>query len=327
MHKPLINKIAKQQDRGKKNILLLLMIFTLSSPIFSQQEAMFTHYMDNTLEINPAYAGSRDAVTITALHRSQWVGFDGAPTTQTLTLHGPVYKDAVNLGLSLIHDKIGPVDNTAMFVDYAFRVKLDSESKLAFGLKLGFNYYNFNLSDLSLTNQVDGAFNVNASTFAPNIGFGAYYSRNNFYAGLSTPKIVSNNYLYSTTNTSSTLATEKRHYYLILGGWTPISKDVKLKPTSFVKVTPGAPIEADFTTDFLFHDRFSLGAMYRTGDALGLLVGYYVTEQFSIGYSFDWSFVNNTAKYNAGSHEIVLKYDFKNKNSRSIRSPRYFCTF
>jgi type IX secretion system PorP/SprF family membrane protein len=326
MHKSQLKRMIKQHNSGKKNILLLFLTFILSTPLFSQQEAMYTHYMDNTLGVNPAYAGSRDALTITALHRSQWVGFDGAPTTQTLTLHGPVYNDAVNLGLSLLHDHIGPVNTTAMFADYAFRLKLNSESKLAFGLKLGFNYYNFNLSDLSLINQVDGAFNANASTFAPNIGFGVYYSRDNFYAGISTPKIVNNNYLYSETNNSSTLATEKKHYYLILGGWLPISKDIKLKPTSLVKATPGAPVEADLTTDFLFHDRFSLGAMYRTGDALGLLVGYYVTEQFSIGYSFDWSFVNNTAKYNAGSHEIVLKYDFKSK-SKSIRSPRYFCTF
>jgi type IX secretion system PorP/SprF family membrane protein len=327
MYKLLPFLLLKQQFVEKKYILFFSMIFLLPPFLWAQQEAMYTHYMDNTLEINPAYAGSRDALTITGLHRSQWVGFDGAPTTQTLTLHSPVYSDAVNLGLSFVHDRIGPVNNTSMFVDYAFRVKLDSESKLAFGLKLGFNYYDFNLSELSLTNQVDGAFNVNASTFAPNIGFGIYYSRDNFYAGLSTPKIVNNNYLYSETSNSSTLSTEQRHYYLILGGWMPISNDVKIKPSTFVKVTQGAPIEADFTADFLFHDRFSLGAMYRTGDALGFLVGYYVTEQFSIGYSFDWSFVNNTAKYNAGSHEIVLKYDFVNKNQRRIRSPRYFCTF
>jgi len=327
MYKLLPFLLLKQQSVAKRYAFLFAMIFFLCPFLWAQQEAMYTHYMDNTLGINPAYAGSRDALTITGLHRSQWVGFDGAPTTQTLTLHSPVYSDAVNLGLSFVHDCIGPVNSSAMFVDYAFRVKLDSESKLAFGLKLGFNYYNFNLSELNLTNQVDGAFNVNATTFAPNIGFGIYYSRDNFYAGLSTPKIVSNNYLYSSTNSSSTLSTEQRHYYLILGGWMPINDDVKIKPSTFVKVTKGAPVEADFTADFLFHDRFSLGGMYRTGDALGFLIGYYVTEQFSIGYSFDWSFVNTTSKYNGGSHEIMLKYDFRYKNQRSIRSPRYFCTF
>lgn len=320
-------KIFTSQFKSKRYHLTLFILFSFISVAIAQQEAMYTHYMDNTLGINPAYAGSRDALTITALHRSQWVGFDGAPTTQTLTLHAPVYTDAVNLGLSLLHDQIGPVKTTAVYADYAFRVKLDSKSKLAFGLKLGFNSYNFNLSELSLTNQVDMAFDANQNTFAPNIGFGIYYSRDNFYAGISTPKIVSNNYLYSETSNSSTLSKEKKHYYFIAGTWFPISQDIKLKPTTLVKITQGAPIEADFTADLLFNDRFSLGAMCRTGDAIGLLVGYYVTEQFSIGYSFDWSFVNNTAKYNAGSHEIVLKYDFIDKNNRKIRSPRYFCTF
>lgn len=327
MHE-LQKKIIPKQRYGRvKKMILPCILFLLAIPMFGQQEAMYTHYMDNTLGINPAYAGSRDALTITALHRSQWVGFDGAPTTQTLTMHSPVYNDAVNLGLSFLHDRIGPVNTTAMFVDYAFRLKLDSESKLALGLKLGFNYYSFNLAELNLSNQADGTFNGNQTTFAPNIGFGIYYSRDNFYAGISTPKIVNNNYLYSETSSSTTLSTEKRHYYLILGGWMPLAEDIKIKPTSFVKVTQGAPIEADVTADFLFHDRFSLGAMYRTGDALGVLLGYYVTEQFSVGYSFDWSFVNNTAKYNGGSHEILLRYDFVSKDLKRIRSPRYFCTF
>jgi type IX secretion system PorP/SprF family membrane protein len=280
--------------------------------------------MYNTLGVNPAYAGSRDALTITGLYRTQWVGFDGAPTTQTLTAHSPVTSDAVNLGLSFSNDEIGPVQNTALYVDYAFRFKLTENSKLALGVKVGFDNYNFNLSELQTNTGNDPAFMVSDGVFSPNFGFGIYYNRDNFYAGLSTPKILENDYAYSV---SDNLSKEKRHYYLIAGGIVPISNELKLKPTGLLKCVQGAPVEIDLTANFLFYDRFQIGAMYRTGDAFGLLAGFYITDQLSVGYSFDWSMVNTTSKYNDGSHEIVITYDFIFKESRKIRSPRYFTAF
>ena len=306
-----------------KRILILLAANLMLLPLFAQQEAMYTHYMYNTLGVNPAYAGSRDALTITGLHRSQWVGFEGAPVTQTFTAHSPVLGDAVNLGLSFINDKIGPVRTSALYVDYAFRFNLTEKSKLAFGLKVGFNNYSSNLSELELS-QADNAFAQIASEFSPNVGFGVYYNTERFYAGVSTPKLFENNYLYTETTTGSNLSEEARHYYVILGGLIHTTKDIDFKPTTFVKIVDNAPIEADFTGSFIFYEKFSLGAMFRTGDALGLLLGFNITEQLGIGYSFDWSYVNTTSKYNDGSHEIMLMYDFIYKNKRRIRSPRYF---
>jgi len=307
----------------KRHIFLLLTILGITQ-LFAQQEAMYTHYMYNTLGINPAYAGSRDALTVTALARSQWVGFDGAPTTQTLTLHTPFYNPAINLGLSFLNDHIGPENNTALFVDYAFRMKLTEKSKLALGLKLGFNSYAFDLTKLHSTNPSDIANNIAENTFSPNVGFGVYYSRKDFYAGLSTPKLFQNNYNFSQSTLGSNLSIEKRHYYFIIGSVIPLTTDIKFKPTSFIKITQGAPIEGDFTGNLLFYDKYTMGIMYRTGDALGALIGFDITEQLFAGYSFDWSFVNNTALYNFGSHEIVLRYDFIFGELKRIRSPRYF---
>lgn len=306
-----------------RRILFIVLICLCSSYVFSQQEAMYTHYMYNTLGVNPAYAGSRDALTITALHRSQWVGFDGAPQTQTLTVHTPVLGDAVNLGLSLINDKVGPVHTTGLYLDYAFRFNVAEKSKLALGLKVGFNNYSSDLESLHLANP-DLSFTEIESTFSPNVGFGVYYSMDRFYAGLSTPKLFQNNYIYSQTSSGDNLAKEARHYYLILGGLVHLTKDVDLKPTTFVKIVTGAPIEGDFTANFILYDKLILGAMYRTGDAIGLLTGFNITDQLNIGYSFDWSFLNTTGKYNYGSHEVMLRYDFIYKDKRRIRSPRYF---
>ena len=309
----------------KKPLIILAWLFGFAA-LHAQQEAMYTHYMYNTLAINPAYAGSRNALTMTALHRSQWVGFKGAPHTQTLTLHLPVYTEAVNLGLSLVNDIIGPVHSTAVYIDYAFRFNLTKTIKMSLGVKGGFNNYNFNLSKLQINSADDPAFKVNDGAFSPNVGVGIYLSHKYFYAGFSIPKLLENNYAYSFPKNH--LSKEKMHFYLIGGGIVPLVENLKLKPTALFKFVPGAPLEVDLTANFVLYDRFLLGAMYRTGDAVGLLVGYYITEQLSAGYSFDWSFVNPTGKYNGGSHEIVISYDFIfRENKKMIRSPRYFSNF
>lgn len=307
--------------------IILIVVCVNSMLTFAQQEAMFTHYMYNTLAINPAYAGSRDALTITALHRSQWVSFPGAPKTQTLTMHSPVCKDVVNLGLSFINDKIGPVNNTGLFLDYAFRTSLSEKSKLALGLKMGVNAYSFDLAKLSTINPIDNKATQSERSFSPNVGLGVYYSMERFYVGLSTPKLFKNNYHYSGSAMETDLSIEQQHFYFIIGGLVPLSNYIKLKPTAFVKVTQAAPIEGDFTTEFLFDDKYSLGLMYRTGDALGVLLGLAINEHLSVGYSFDWSFVNETATYNYGSHEIMLQYDFTPKRKKRYTSIKSFCKF
>jgi type IX secretion system PorP/SprF family membrane protein len=304
-----------------------MVAFQFSADIFAQQEAMYTHYMYNTLAVNPAYAGSREALTITALHRSQWVGFDGAPQTQTLTIHSPVIKDAVNLGLSMINDKIGPVNNAGIFIDYAFRFKLSEESNLALGLKVGVNEYSFNLSALKAKDILDNQITESGNSLLPNVGVGIYYSRERFYLGLSTPKLFENQYDYNDYVTENELNKEKLHYYLISGGLIDLNRNVKLKPTGFLKVTQGAPIEMDISAEFFYEEKYSMGLMYRSGDSVGLLLGMALTKHLNLGYSFDWSFVNKTAKYNAGSHEVVLQYEFSRKKKGMFDAIKSFCKF
>ncbi len=308
-----------------KQIIFVLLWSVLIFPVFSQQDAMFTHYMYNTLEVNPAYAGSRDALTATMLHRSQWVGFKGAPVTQTITLHAPVYEDKVNLGLSVINDKIGPTNNTSINVDYAFRFQLTEDSKLALGLKAGLNSMYTDLANLKLDKQLDPSFQGKANgEMSPNFGFGVYYSRDRFYAGFSIPRLIESSFNFSQGITDYTISKEQRHYFFIAGGMYKLSENFDLKPTTFVKVTNGAPVQADVTASVVYQEKLLLGAMCRTGDAAGILAGLDLTDQLHVGYSFDWSFVNSTTRYNYGSHEIMLRYDFVFPGKFKIRSPRYF---
>lgn len=303
----------------KKIILLTLLLNAFFSR--AQQDAMFTHYMYNTLWLNPAYAGTRDALTVTGLNRSQWLGFEGAPVDQSITLHSPFYRGKMGLGLTIQNDKIGPTSNLFIGADYAYQIKLTKKSKLGLGLKAMGVFFNNNLNGLKLEDQTqnDAAFGQNYRTVKPNFGTGAYYYRERFYAGISTPKLIQNKF-----GSSEQSYEEKRHFYFIMGGVINLSSAIKFKPTCFIKATEAAPVQGDVTASFIFRDHFSAGLMYRTGDAAGVLLGYSFTDQFAIGYSFDWSMANTTGKYNNGSHEIMLRYDLVSVSKPKIKSPRYF---
>ena len=163
-------------------ILISALILTIGSyAVKAQQIPMYTHYMNNTLMVNPAYAGSRDALTVTALHRSQWVDFKGAPMTQTLTLHSPLSNEHIGLGLSVMNDKIGPTNNTSVLADFVYILQLTEKSKLSFGISGGVNIFQANLNSLNLDVEGDPVFLENISNkTTPNFGFGAYYYRERF---------------------------------------------------------------------------------------------------------------------------------------------------
>ncbi|MEO6883335.1 MAG: type IX secretion system membrane protein PorP/SprF [Bacteroidia bacterium] len=309
-----------------KKIIPVLVLALGNITVRAQQAPLFTHYMYNTLAINPAYAGSREALTVTALARDQWVGFSGAPTTQTLTIHAPLQNEHLGIGLSVLNDKIGPINNTSFAVDFAYIMKMNAVSKLALGISAGADMFQANLNTLNLDQQNDVVFQNNINSHVtPNFGFGAYYYRESFYAGISVPDLLQNNYSVINQPDGSTLVgNEQRTYFLITGAMLKVSDNLGFKPTAFLKVTAGAPAQADLTASFVIMKKLLLGAMFRTGDSFGALVGVNITEQFHIGYSYDWSFGLATSRYNQGSNEIVLRYDFIFPSDKQIHSPRYF---
>ncbi len=308
----------------KQLCFLLLVLGSIATK--AQQVPMYTHYMNNTLVVNPGYAGSREALTVTALHRSQWVDFKGAPVTQTLTLHAPIYNDHIGLGLAVLNDKIGPTNTTAINGSFAYRMQLTPKAKLALGLSAGVNILQANLSSIELDNQNDPLFQNNVKNrVTPAIGFGAYYSRERFYAGISTPDLLQNTYsVANQSNEASFVGKEKRHYFVIAGTVLNLSNKLAFKPTTLIKITPAAPVQVDLTGSFIINKKLLLGAMYRTGDAFGALIGYDFTEQLQVGYSYDWSYGLKTGTYNNGSHELMLRYDFVFFDKRQVHSPRHF---
>jgi len=317
----------------KKIIIISLLAILSISGLYAQQDPHFTHYSFNTLAVNPAYAGSRDALTITGLYRNQGIGFKGAPFTQTLTGHTPILKDKLGIGLSITNDRIGPTNNTTAYADFAYRIPLgqNKKARLAFGVKGGLDIMQIGLTQLGLRDGADPEFYENVqSKLLPNFGFGVYYYTNNYYIGASVPRILEN-YFDGKINGTETagIGRQKRHYDLIMGAMFKLGKNVKLKPTMLLKVGEAVPPELDLTALFyLMNDRFWIGPAFRTSlrsaDAVSGLIGVNITEQFGIGYSFDYSILNRSFKYNGGSHELMLRYDFVYSNNPRVKSPRYF---
>lgn len=302
----------------KINLLGALFIVTfLSLQVRAQQDPQFTQYFDNALFVNPAYAGSTGMLTATSIHREQWVGFEGRPSSTTVSLHSPLSYESVGLGLTAVRDVIGPLSQTMFYGDFSYSLKLTKKSKLALGLKAGLNLINSQTSTLSTTQSGDVNLMSNLrNRVNPNFGFGMYYHSPRFFAGISTPKLIEQSLDGTATNK------EKRHYFGIIGAVLPINSDWKIRPTSQVKATIGAPISIDLSVSGIYKDRVWFGSMYRLNAAFGVFTQYQINHSFRVGLATDFS-TTQIRRYNYGTYEMLLSYDFS-FNKQGIRSPRYF---
>ena len=305
----------------KTRIITALLALVSFTSAHAQQDPQYTNYMYNTININPAYAGSRGALSIFGLHRSQWVGLEGAPTTNSFSVNTPIADSKVGLGVSFVNDALGVMDENTLSVDFSYTLDLNNRgSKLSFGLKGSANLLNVAYSDLNKYNPNDPQIlNDVSNEFTPNIGAGIYWHTEKSYVGFSVPSFLEStrydNYIQSTMQ-------QKMHYYLMGGHVFEINPTLKFKPAFLLKAVEGAPLQADITGNFLIHDKFTIGGAYRWDAAWSALVGFQVTEGMFIGYSYD-SDIKALRNYNNGSHEIFVRFELFNKYRR-VNSPRFF---
>ena len=305
----------------KTRIITALLALVSFTSAHAQQDPQYTNYMYNTININPAYAGSRGALSIFGLHRSQWVGLEGAPTTNSFSVNTPIADSKVGLGVSFVNDALGVMDENTLSVDFSYTLDLNNRgSKLSFGLKGSANLLNVAYSDLNKYNPNDPQIlNDVSNEFTPNIGAGIYWHTEKSYVGFSVPSFLEstryNNYIQSTMQ-------QKMHYYLMGGHVFEINPTLKFKPAFLLKAVEGAPLQADITGNFLIHDKFTIGGAYRWDAAWSALVGFQVTDGMFIGYSYD-SDIKALRNYNNGSHEVFLRFELFNKYRR-VNSPRFF---
>lgn len=295
-------------------------ITALSMNMTAQQETQNSFYMFNASLLNPAYAGSRDALSIVADGRMQWMNFDGAPKTNCFTLHTPLVLESVGLGLNVLNDQIGAQTRNAIFADFSYRIKLNKNNdRLAFGLRGGVDLISKDFTNLDVNDNTDpmivqGSFN----TALFNTGAGIYLYGKKYFVGLTAPKVIPN----KVSNINNFTSQEALHIYLIGGYVFKLNSLWDLKPGASVRYTANAPLSIDGNISVLFNKKIWFGLMYRHGAAAGANIMYHFTPSIRLGYAYDYS-MTNMKKYNAGTHEVLLGIDLF-KKEEPVRSPRYF---
>lgn len=302
-----------------RNIYIKYLFIIAGTLVFytsnAQQSFLYTQYMFNGLVINPAYAGSSDALNITALGRKQWVNVDGAPTTAVLSAHSPIKNEKMGLGLMIANDRISIFNFSSINAIYSYRVLLSEKKRLSFGLQSGLTNYNIRYSQLTSKTSNDPSLNLaDYNSLSPTFGAGLYYNTDRFYLGLSAPLLTANIF-------SPSQVVQQNIYFLNAGYVFNISNDLKFKPNGLIRFQSGSA-QLDLNANFLFRDALWAGISYRAFNMLSFLLQLNVSEQFRIGYAYD-SNIGALTSMNSGSHEIMLNYLFSFNKSKVV-SPRYF---
>lgn len=298
------------------SVLIILIVFGFASQnANAQQDPIYSQYMNNLMSANPAYTGVRGVGSASIISRKQWLGLNGSPLSSSLTLSLPLDSLHVAAGFDFMHDEIGAFSTTALFFDYSYRVKASYNTKISFGLKAGFNYIQANLTKLDRY-HLDDAYIIDFGDFTnwmPNFGVGVFWYGDNFYAGLSSPRLLRNEY-NPEANVISTQSHEERHYFIHGAYIYNIAPKITFKPALTTIIVAGAPLTADFDFSFLFYDKLWLGTKYRISDAIGGYVQVQL-DNFKIGFSYDYTHTGLSA-FNNGTFEIMLRYDFRTKGTQ-----------
>lgn len=314
---------SKKKDIFKNiHLWLFLLITGLTSMASAQQEPQYTQYMFNTMSVNPAYTGTRDALSATLLARHQWAGMDGAPRTYDFSVHTPLNNYNMGIGLSVISDNYGPVKNLFFNINYAYRIRLSQSTILSMGLKGSLFNYHVNLSGLN-TDFTDPAFEQDLEQkFKPGFGAGIYLYSDRFYAGISAPRLLETD-LNGNQTTTGSITELKRHYYFMTGVVLGNKDSFRFRPSLITRAVEGAPFSAEITGQFIFNQLVWAGASFRTNQAVAMLAGVRISPQLMVGYSFDFP-VSKLKPFDNGAHEVVISYDFKGFTEEKLVSPRYF---
>ncbi|NHN26867.1 type IX secretion system membrane protein PorP/SprF [Flavobacterium jejuense] len=303
---------------------LILLAFCTS---FAQQDPQFTQYMYNMSVVNPGYAtDDLGVINFGGIYRAQWIGATGAPTTSSLFVHAPL-SEKLESGFNIVKDELGDdvLNETTLTADLAYKVSLSQKAKLSIGLKAGVNFFNTNFNGFRLNDDAigtDNAFQNLNETFL-NVGAGAFFFTENYYLGLSVPNFLPNKQLKEASGINA-IGVDELHFFFTGGYVFNLSDNIKFKPAFITKLVQNAPLSADITANFMFFDKFEIGAAHRFDDSFSGLVNYKITPQLRIGYAYDHT-INNLGQFNSGSHEIIVLFNLDTFGNRGYdKSPRFF---
>ena len=286
----------------------------------AQQDPQYSQYMFNQLVLNPAYAGSKDALSATTFIRSQWTNIDGAPNTQTISIHTPLKKKKIGLGFSVVADQIGPKKSVAALGSYAYNLKL-KKGKLAFGLRVGVYSYTYNWTDINYKDKRDLYNTQNATTqLAPTADAGIYYYNNSMYIGFSATHLY-NGRIIPTSNWNGDNAVLSPHYFFTFGKAWAFSDKFIFNPSFVLKGTKGSPTTFDINMSAMIDQKIWIGFSLRSSYGMSAYTQFKISDKFKIGYAYDFGF-NKIGRVGGATHELMLGYDLNIFNSKII-SPRY----
>ncbi|MFC4220384.1 type IX secretion system membrane protein PorP/SprF [Flagellimonas marina] len=307
----------------------LILTILSTAVVQAQQDPQYTQYMYNTQVVNPAYAGSREVLSFGVLGRTQWVGLDGSPQTGTFTVNFPtgIYRN-MGLGLSIVHDQIGPAVESNAVVDYSYSINMApyTISKLSFGLKAGVDMLDVDYTRLNPEDETDALLQNNVDQrINLQVGAGIYYRTEKFYAGVSVPNFLNSKHFDESSLENENIegiAVERLHYFYIMGYVFDLSPNLKFKPATLAKFVSGAPLQWDASANFLIYQKLALGASYRWNASISALAGFQVSRSFFIGVAYDYQ---STAieDYSNGSYEVFIRFDVFNRLDR-VLTPRFF---
>lgn len=308
----------------KVKIYIIGLLCLLSLQVAAQQGPQFNQYFFNPLGVNPAYAGSRGTMSAVAIHRSQWVGFEGAPSSESFAIHSPTRSKKMGLGIQVLNDRIGPKNTTSISGIYAYKIRMGA-GNLSFGLRASLYNYAFNWDEIEYKDGTNfGSIERGKETyFTPSFDFGLYYSDQRNYVGLELTHLNEGRLGIQADNVNLQFASRQRAQAIFTAGRAFVfSRSITFKPSILAKVAGNQPAFIDLNASFLLKEKLWLGASYRRGYGAAAIVEYNVTKALRVGYSLDFAFTSLN-RQNAGSHEIFIGYDLKLFRS-GIISPRYF---
>jgi type IX secretion system PorP/SprF family membrane protein len=295
-----------------KKILKTVIFLLIPVSIFGQLTPVTNQYILNPLTINPAYAGNRGALNVALFLRKQWVGIKGSPETLTLSADAPMFSEKIGLGLIIVSDKIGVTKETQLTTNYAYKLDV-GKGNLSFGLGAGIMTTNTAWSDLKVNDPGDEFYLIDSRLFVvPNFSFGTYYSYNNYFAGFSIPRFLSYKFNFDKNGYNSKIDPGSYNYMFTTGYLVGITRRLKFFPSTLVILTPGEKILFDINAYFNYIDKFWAGISYRSGRSFAGLFQFQVNNQLKIAYTYDFD-VSRLGKYSNGSHEIMLRYEFRYK--------------
>ena len=303
----------------KKLIIILALISGTAA--MAQQDALLSQYMFNKLIMNAGYTGSREVMSADLSDRYQWVGFEGAPKTLTLSVHTPLRNEHIGVGFYLYRDELGPTVDQGFLASYAYRIKLP-KGKLSFGIQAGIKNFNIDWGKIYTENPDYMFQGTQKNKITPDANFGIYYYTNRLYAGISSKQLLQNEYGVVKIDGKTAYSKLVRHFYGMAGYLVPITDNILFRPSTLIKYVNNAPVQADLTASFLIHELFWVGLTYRTESALIFITEFNIGKNFRLGYSYD-TYLNQLIHYNMGSHEIRLGFDFDLFKNRML-TPRYF---